>query len=30
MYINMGHLIDLDLRKVGAFPQRGNWMEGGI
>ena len=28
MYISMG-LIDLDLRKVSAFPQRGNWMEGG-
>ena len=29
MYIDMGHLIELDLRKVSAFPQRGNWMEGG-
>ena len=27
MYIDMGHLIDLDFRKVSAFPQ-GNWMEG--
>ena len=30
MYINMGHLIDLDLRKVGASHKGGNWIEGGI